>query len=53
MLFDLVIPSLETFPREESKGRIHIYIFYKDIHSSTIYKSEKLDISQMSNNGKK
>lgn len=27
--------------------------FYKDIHSSSIYKSENLHITQISNDGKK
>lgn len=59
MLSDLVIPlwrySKGNNPREGFYIYIYLfmYIFYKDIHSSTIYKSENLHITEISNNGER
>lgn len=60
MLSDLVIPlwrySKGNNPREGLYIYVYIYLFmcfYKDIHSSSIYKSENLHITQMSNDGEK
>lgn len=50
MLFDLVIP---LWRYSQGKNPKEGNFFYKDSHSSTIYKSEKLDRTHMSNNGEK
>lgn len=48
MLFDLVIP-LWRYSQGKNPKEGAFFFFYKDIHSSTIYKSEKLEITQISN----